>query len=46
MKNSMFSNQFKENLDIISFFDDIKNRTEKKENNSNSENKQGQTRTA
>lgn len=46
MKNSMFSNQFKENLDIKSFFDDIKNRTEKKENNSNSANKQGQTRTA
>lgn len=46
MKNSMFSNQFKENLDIKSFFDDIKNRTEKKENNSDSTNKHGQTRTA
>ncbi len=46
MKNNMFSNQFKENSDINSFFDDVKRRVAEKENRSNISDKQSQTRTA
>lgn len=46
MKNNMFANQFKENTDIKSFYDDVNNRTGKNENQSESSGEQKRTRTA
>lgn len=46
MKNNMFSNLYKENSDINSFFDDVKKRVTEKENLSNISDEQSETRTA